>query len=587
MTGPSSESEALWRRDWRILSLLLALLAAGLLAISVSLSYYASSRQAFQASKSAEKLSVLRMVDAMMLTYTDLRDSRDPVPATFQARVIQRFHATAELDHDTRLAWVGLPDRYIRTGPADPQMAAWMMSMAGRPAPKPETRQVEIGGERLLRSVFPSVANHDSCLTCHNEQQKHLTPWRLGDTMGALVLDVPIGAFLDRLLLESVLLGVALFGTVFAVGAALRWIGLRRLAGDAERRLHGRFAEAIESMPDGFALYDEHGACVLANSAYRRRAAGRADTAGAPAGPGSDVRQDADGSWIKSDSALTSSGLTVRLQTDITTLKKREADLEAAREIAEQASRSRGDFLALMSHELRTPLNAIIGFSEVMRDRLLGDLLPRYREYAADINDSGRHLLTIISDILDLAKAEAGKLVLAEEQVDLADLIEACRRIMSGRLADAGITLTVTVPPLQLRADPVKLKQVVINILSNAAKFTPAGGRIDIAATADAAGLRLVIADTGIGIAAEDLPRVMEPFVQVDPHRQGGGGTGLGLPLARKLTELHGGAIRVDSKPGHGTTVTVSLPGHRLLPDHLAALQPYHSAHRLAVASKA
>jgi PAS domain S-box-containing protein len=263
----------------------------------------------------------------------------------------------------------------------------------------------------------------------------------------------------------------------------------------------------------------------------------------------------------------------VTTYTDITSRKRSEVELRAAVHQAELASRTKSEFLANMSHELRTPLNAIIGFSEIMRNELFGPLGNQsYIDYVRDIHDSGTHLLSVINDILDVSKAEAGKIELHEEQVDVRDLIDTSLRYVRERAGAMGLTLANDLPaslPAVL-ADPLRLKQVVLNLLSNAVKFTPEGGRVAVSGGLAANGdFILSIVDTGIGIAAEDIARVLEPFGQVDTtlHRRYEG-TGLGLPLAKALVELHEGTLTLKSTLGGGTTVTVLLPKRRvLLPD--------------------
>jgi signal transduction histidine kinase len=250
--------------------------------------------------------------------------------------------------------------------------------------------------------------------------------------------------------------------------------------------------------------------------------------------------------------------------------------LRLAKEKAEAASRAKSDFLATMSHELRTPLNAIIGFSEMMVREVLGSLgNEQYRTYAADIHASGTHLLQIINDILDLSKAEAGKLDLHEEVFDLRDLIRSVRQLISARMPEGGVSDSVELPadlPL-LRADELKIKQVVLNLVSNAVKFTLPGGHIKIAGRYDPeAGLTLTVSDTGIGIAPDDITRVLAPFEQVDSSfSRSHQGTGLGLPLVKAIVELHGGNLVVDSEVGVGTCVSVSFPPDRAIFDRAAA----------------
>ncbi|HXY99823.1 MAG TPA: ATP-binding protein [Stellaceae bacterium] len=240
-------------------------------------------------------------------------------------------------------------------------------------------------------------------------------------------------------------------------------------------------------------------------------------------------------------------------------------------EEAEAASRSKSNFLAMMSHELRTPLNAILGFSEIMQRRMFGPIgSERYASYVEDIHHTAQHLLSVITDILDLSKAEVGKLTLNEQDVDLFAVLDQCFRLLRDRAAENGLRLSLEAiddtRPI-LRLDPTLIKQVVINILGNAIKFTPAGGSVSGRLALDHDGSWLVtFTDTGIGIAEADLPRIVEPFVQVESaFVQKHGGAGLGLPLVKKIAELHGGSIAIKSKLGAGTTVIVRIPRERLV----------------------
>ncbi|MCZ6764492.1 MAG: ATP-binding protein, partial [Alphaproteobacteria bacterium] len=241
----------------------------------------------------------------------------------------------------------------------------------------------------------------------------------------------------------------------------------------------------------------------------------------------------------------------------------------AAKETAELANRSKSEFLANMSHELRTPLNAIIGFSEVMEQELFGPMgHANYKDYAGDILYSGRHLLNIINDILDVSKAEAGMIDLSEEVVDLADVIEACLRLIRPRAVEKDLTVEADLPQqnIQIRADKRRLKQVVLNLLSNAVKFTEKGGVIVELRSDPKEGVILRVIDTGIGISQADLDRVMEPFVQADSTlSRSAEGTGLGLPLSRSLVEFHGGELTITSELGKGSIATVRLPAERLI----------------------
>lgn len=245
--------------------------------------------------------------------------------------------------------------------------------------------------------------------------------------------------------------------------------------------------------------------------------------------------------------------------------RKRTAELKAAKEAAEQASRAKSDFLAVISHELRTPLHAINGFSEIINKQIHGPLGDRrYKEYAGHIVSSGEQLLSLINDLLDMSKIDAGKVTLQIEDVDLAELIsEALAFVQHPMALDQPQIHTETAHDLpRVRADKRRLRQALVNLLSNAVKFTPSDGHVTIAVTwTRASGVAIRVQDTGIGIAAENLDVVLEPFRQIeDPLSREHEGAGLGLPLARALIQLHGGELRIESQPSAGTTVTLVLP---------------------------
>jgi signal transduction histidine kinase len=227
----------------------------------------------------------------------------------------------------------------------------------------------------------------------------------------------------------------------------------------------------------------------------------------------------------------------------------------------ETASRHKSDFLATMSHELRTPLNAIIGFSEVLQEQMFGELNERQLAYVDDVLGAGRHLLSLINDVLDLAKIEAGRMDLELSQVALPDVLRSALSMHSERASRSGVALALHSEPgeITITADERRLRQIVFNLLSNAVKFTPAGGRIDVSARLEDGQVEIAVADTGPGIAAADLETIFEEFEQTSDGKQAEG-TGLGLPLSRKLAELHGGRLWVNSEVGRGSTFYFTLP---------------------------
>ncbi len=254
---------------------------------------------------------------------------------------------------------------------------------------------------------------------------------------------------------------------------------------------------------------------------------------------------------------------------DVTDLRSREGALVEAKEGAELANRTKTEFLANMSHELRTPLNAVIGFSELMESELLGPLgNPQYKSYAQDIHASAEHLLNLINDILDASKVEAAGHKLHEAAASPYEICDSAVRLVAERARHAGQTLELRLPPglPELWADTLKLKQVLLNLLANAVKFTPEGGAIDLTVTLDSSGdFLFLVSDSGVGIAAADMERAFSPFEQVDNSlNRGREGTGLGLAISRAFMEMHDGTLVLESEPGVGTKAIARLPAGRV-----------------------
>jgi two-component system cell cycle sensor histidine kinase PleC len=400
------------------------------------------------------------------------------------------------------------------------------------------------------------------------------------------------------------------------IGVALD-VTEERIAQARAQAAENRLRDAIESVPEAFALWDRSGRLLMCNSNFRRffglearilkpgapreaiaRFLQLAIRQEQPAADGDRSVREAelnDGRWVQITERRTADGGLVMTAADVTTIKTQEearrrneeqlqnavVSLERSQEEfaelarkyanekvkAESANKAKSEFLANMSHELRTPLNAINGFSEIMSSEMFGPLGdPRYKEYVSDIHASGQHLLALINDILDMSKIEAGKMSLKFEPVQLIEVAEDAVRLIRTRAEAAGLTLTLAFPPLpEIEADYRAVKQVLLNLLSNAVKFTPRGGVISVMAElrVDALGhrVRMMVRDTGIGISREDLARLARPFEQVESqHSKTRQGTGLGLALTKSLIELHGGALQLESVPGEGTTVSITLP---------------------------
>ncbi len=264
---------------------------------------------------------------------------------------------------------------------------------------------------------------------------------------------------------------------------------------------------------------------------------------------------------------------------DFTTRKAAEESLQIAKQQAEEANKSKSEFLARMSHDLRTPLNAILGFSEIIQNEILGPIsIGAYKSYAQDIHHSGSHLLDLINDLLDLSKIEAGQYELSETIVELPEVVTQVMRLVEPDAEKKSLHLKTDIGSQlpKLNVDPRATRQMLLNLLSNAVKFTPDGGKVSVDARYDSEGLGIAIRDTGVGIGPESLERVFEPFAQIeqsDLHcrpverhaAKAHPGTGLGLSIVKALIELHGGRIEIDSKLGSGTTATLQFPNERIV----------------------
>lgn len=359
----------------------------------------------------------------------------------------------------------------------------------------------------------------------------------------------------------AIALSVVIFGALIVISS---YLGHRQLitttaAQVAAREALSTLEEALESTNDAFGVFDSHDVHpIFLNQPYRALFGGEPDGLA----PGEELVQQLGGRWLRSSVRRTHGGRLVHVHTDITTLKQTEDALREARDAAEAASRAKSRFLATMSHELRTPLNAIIGFAELIGLAARKEEREKDAEYATTIAKAGRHLLSLINDILDLSKIEAGSYELVKEDLDLAGIVREVGEMLESEIVSAGLRFELDLPdPCPLRGDERALRQIFINLIGNAIKFTPSGGRIRVTARRVGEHWRVLVMDDGEGIASEDLERVLEPFVQgEDAINRRHGGTGLGLPLVRRLIAMHGGEFQLHSERGQGTTAEILLP---------------------------
>jgi len=354
------------------------------------------------------------------------------------------------------------------------------------------------------------------------------------------------------------------------------------------RSAENRLVDALETSREGVVLVAADGSIVMANSTLRSffpaiayqlipgvQFSAALETIRGQLKPDQMSTEDlvatghaelelADGRWLRMTGSDTSEGGSIYFLSDFTAVKDREESLRRAKRDAEAANAAKSRFLANMSHELRTPLNAIIGFSEIISGQFFGELgNDRYLDYSQDILRSGRHLLAVINDVLDLSKSEAGKMALNIRPLDMSEVLDDCIAMVREQCADAGLTLETNGldQSMPLTGDAAKLRQIFLNLLSNAIKFTEKGGKVCLSAAATEQGVAVTVADTGIGMDPQDVEIAFQPFGQVDNRLERRyEGTGLGLPLTKALVDLHSAAIAIDSARGRGTRVTVTFP---------------------------
>jgi signal transduction histidine kinase len=474
-------------------SLFLTLLVlAAIVGAVVSFYYYQYGLSSYVERKTEEKGTVLQLITAFVSTYGEHRIQNEedpmPVPAEFRAIALDTFNNARHGQDTVQVEMIGIPGLEIANSAKDDHSKKIVQQMADTNSLPIWSGFLSSDGPKIFRTIKPVIADKNSCVACHNSIQRGIKAWKIGDVVGAYVLDVSATNFFAELRRESLILGVISFLLTTTFGVVIL-------------SFQARMAKARE-----------------------------------------------------------------QVEREI----ERQKYEERARQAAEAAERAKSAFLANMSHELRTPLNAVIGFSEIFMDEILGPMgNPKYREYATDINEAGKHLLALINDILDLSKVESGSEKLKEDKIEVTEIIRSTVKLVEHR-ADQDVVkikLKLQEPLPALWADERRLKQILVNLLSNAIKFTDADGEVTLSVTCrENNGYVFKVTDTGIGILSKDIPKVLSRFGQVDGElsRQNKG-TGLGLSLTKALVEQHGGVLDLQSEANIGTTVIVQFPAERTI----------------------
>ena len=591
-------------------NLLIFLAFSAALAAGVGYGVYQFSLNSFTVSKSQEKITALELVDAFVTNYSDVRttfgNSSAPVPATFRAHSIDLFNAARKDNEALRLRWVGRAGREIATPPADPEMAAVIESFASMREPKPVSAFLNVGGQLLFRTVYPSIASQQSCVDCHNGMAGGKPLWHLNDVMGAFSIDVPVTAFLHRTMQYSIGLGLSVFLALAAIGGTLaiqhfRQVSQREVVEALLRESEARFRGFAETASDWFWEQDadlrftflsdpvrSSGLAPQAHLGKRRQEvvnlgvtdeqwrAHQADLdARRPFQNFRFQRHGEDGSLrhisvsgrpVFDDKGRfhgyrgTARDVTAEVANEVELARRVEERTAELRQAQEGLIRSErlsvlGQLTATVAHELRNPLSAIRNSIYALKELVTSKGLGLDRQINRIERSIGR-CDRIVGDLLDFARSrqlQRAPIMLDQWLGDVLDEQKLPEGI--GLIHDFAVTGTV------VSVDPERLRSVVVNLVENAVQaMTEAASprrELEVSTRRHGEEIEIAIADSGPGIAPEVLPKIFDPLFSTKSF-----GTGLGLPTVKQIVEQHGGRIEIASTVGSGTRVVVCLPMH-------------------------
>ncbi len=560
------------------------------MSIAIGFGFYVQSKRLYLSHKVEEQLTALKLMDAFSSVYSEIGSkhfgSDAPVPQKFRTHVIAEFNKMSGVENGLRLALVGFPDREIKTKATDADVIASIRSFAGEEHVNPKMKLIGTDSGTVLRIVYPSIARSQTCVDCHNNLRPSGVQWKVGDVMGAFVAEDKAGPVLSRLRWQALLVLLAAFTIMASISVYVFFLRIRRVSAEVVASAMNGVEEAIDTIENGFAVFDQKGRVILKNAAFscwtlfrphllslpQETDIGRSKEAATDelgeTGPRHDRKEQQldDDVWVESYQTTTDSGSRIQILTDISDRKRAEFDLKNAKATAEQASKAKSEFLAKMSHEIRTPMNGICGMTELL---MRTDLDDRQTNFAETIETSAQALLGVINDILDFSKIEAGRFTLSEAPFDLHACIDETVRVVSCNALEKDIDLLVHYRPdlpRLVEGDEIRIRQVLTNLVSNAVKFTSSGFvRVDVDGEdlGTEANFIVKISDTGIGIPADKLETIFEEFEQVDQSStRRYEGTGLGLAIAKRIVEMMGGSIGAASQCGEGSQFwfDVTLP---------------------------